>query len=161
MTPRQALTWTPEVVEVEPAAARQELFRELARNSQGEAGQPARQAVLFVMSTDGELVAAPGLDARADLLSGSPADAGQTHLLSFPSAGTAQWPEERRESLQGLSEREVAELVARSLLSAWSVRPRGVVQVDRAPGAVYAAAYVDGILRLNPSFLYLAASVGQ
>jgi hypothetical protein len=34
------------------------------------------------------------------------------------------------------------------------------VQVDKASGAPYAVAYVDGILRINPAFLYMAAAQG-
>jgi len=152
---RQVLTSSPELVELEPASARQELFRELARTSVIESGRPARQPVLFPISREGELVAAPGLDLRADLLQVQ--DVGLPLRLTFDARGD-RWPEDRRESLQGLSEREAVELVARSLLPLWGIQPTGSVQVDRVSGAPYAAAYVDGILRVNPSFLYLAAS---
>ena len=151
---RQALTNLPELLEFESPQARQELFREVARASLSEAGQVAHPAVLFPISVDGELRAAPGFDPRTDLLQAP--DAG-TYQLTFDSPGE-RWPEDRRELLQGLSEREVAELVARSLLSQWGIGPEGRIAVDRATGAPYAAAYVDGILRINPSFLYLAAS---
>ncbi|HEY8212296.1 MAG TPA: hypothetical protein VIG99_32660 [Myxococcaceae bacterium] len=155
---RQALTSPPELLEFEPLPARQEMFREMARASASEAGQAATASVLFPVSRGPEaLVAAPGFDARSDLLQAP--DAGQL-LLSFDPRGGERWPEDRRDSLMGLSEREAAELVARTLLSRWSVLPAGTVEVDRAVGAPYAAAYVDGILRLNPSLLYLAASVG-
>jgi hypothetical protein len=151
---RQALTGSPELLELESPSARQELFREVARTSLGEAGRPARQPVLFPISRGAELVAAPGLDGRVDLLQGAPV----ALQLTFDARGGDRWPEDRRESLQGLSEREAAELVARSLLALWGIQPAGAVQVDRASGAPYAVAYVDGILRVNPSFLYLAAS---
>jgi len=152
---RQVLTSSPELLELEAAPVRQDLFRELARTSISEAGRPARQPVLFPVSRDGELVAAPGFDSRMDLL--QVPDEALPLRLTFDARGD-RWPEDRRESLQGLSEREAAELVARSLLSLWGIQPSGPVQVDRASGAPYAAAYVDGILRVNPSFLYLAAS---
>lgn len=152
---RQAFTSPPELLEFEPLAARQEMFREMARAAQAEAGQAATASVLFPVSHGGDLVAAPGFESRLDLLQAS--DGGQL-LLSFDRG--ERWPEDRRESLMGLSEREVAELVARTLLSRWGMQPSGPVEVDRATGAPYAAAYVDGILRLNPSLLYLAASVG-
>jgi hypothetical protein len=152
---RQALTGSPELLELESVAARQELFREVARTSLGEAGRPAQQPVLFPVSRGAELVAAaPGFDARVDLLQGAPV----ALQLTFDTRGGERWPEDRRDSLQGLSEREAAELVARSLLQHWGIHPAGAVQVDRASGAPYAVAYVDGILRVNPSFLYLAAS---
>ena len=155
---RQALTSPPELLEFESLSARQEMFREMARASQSEAGQAATASVLFPVSHGSEqLVAAPGFEFQYDLLEAP--DAGQI-LLSFDPRGGERWPEDRRDSLMGLSEREAAELVARTLLTRWSVQPAGTVEVDRAPGAPYAAAYVDGILRLNPSLLYLAASVG-
>jgi hypothetical protein len=155
---RQALVSPPELLEFEPLSARQEMFREMARASESEAGQAATASVLFPVSRGAEsLVAAPGFDVRSDLLQAP--DAGQL-LLSFDPRGGDRWPEDRRDSLMGLSEREAAELVARTLLTRWSLQPAGTVEVDRASGAPYAAAYVDGILRLNPSLLYLAASVG-
>lgn len=155
---RQALISPPELLEFEPLTSRQEMFREMARASESESGQAATASVLFPVSRGNEaLVAAPGFDLRSDLLQAP--DAGQL-LLSFDPRGGERWPEDRRDSLMGLSEREAAELVARTLLVRWSVQPSGTVEVDRAVGAPYAAAYVDGILRVNPSLLYLAASVG-
>ena len=155
---RQALVSPPELLEFEPLSARKEMFREMARASESEAGQAATASVLFPVSHGADaLVAAPGFDVRSDLLQAP--DAGQLQL-SFDPRGGERWPEDRRDSLMGLSEREAAELVARTLLNRWSVQPSGAVEVDRATGAPYAAAYVDGILRLNPSVLYLAASVG-
>ena len=35
-----------------------------------------------------------------------------------------------------------------------------VLALTGASGAPYAVAYVDGILRINPAFLYLAAASG-
>lgn len=153
---RQALTSSPELLELESPAARQDMFREVARTSLAEAGHPARQPVLFPVSRGDELVAAPGFDAKADLLQAPSATV--PLQLTFDARGGDRWPEDRRDSLQGLSEREAAELVARSILSLWGIQPSGPIQVDRASGAPYAVAYVDGILRVNPSFLYLAAS---
>ncbi|MBX5482036.1 MAG: hypothetical protein IRZ16_09405 [Myxococcaceae bacterium] len=157
MTVKQALTSSTEVLEFETPASRQELFREIVRTSQAEAGRETNEPVLFPMSEGGRLVgAAPGLDPHADLLEAP--DAG--HPLQLVFNGRERWPEDRRDSLQGLSEREAAELVARSLLSHWGVSTDQEIVVERAPGAPYAAAYVDGMLRINPSFLYLAASFG-
>ena len=155
---RQVLTSAPELLEFESPSSRLELYREVARISETEAGQAAQALVLFPISQNGELVAAPGFEARTDLLQ-SP-DAGARLELSFDGRASERWPEDRRESLQGLSERESAELVARTLLSHWRIAPSGVVQVDRASGAPYAVAYVDGILRSNPAFLYMAAAQG-
>ena len=153
----QVLTGSPELVELENASTRQELFREVSRASLSQAGK-ATGAVLFPIVRNGQLIAAPGFEARADLLQ-SP-DAGEGLQLAFEGQA-ADWSVDRRESLQGLSEREAAELVARTLLARWNLHPTGAVQVARAPGAPYAAAYMDGILRVNPAFLYLAtAAVG-
>jgi hypothetical protein len=146
------------MLEFESPSTRLELYREVARLSTVESGQAAQALVLFPISQSGELVAAPGFEARTDLLQ-SP-DAGAPLQLSFDGRAGERWPEDRRESLQGLSEREAAELVARTLLAHWKIDPAGVVQVDRASGAPYAVAYVDGILRINPAFLYMAAAQG-
>lgn len=154
-TARQALSQTAEVMEFEAPSARQELFREIARVSQQEAGRETADPVLFPIIRDGRMFAAPALDPKADLLQAP--DAGQPLSLSFE--GRDLWPEDRRDALGGLSEREAAELVARTLLSYWGVEATDTVLVDRAAGAPYAAAWVDGILRINPAFLYMAASV--
>lgn len=156
---RQVLTAAPELLETESLPVRQELFREVARLSQSEAGRPAQALVLFPLSRGSAMVAAaPGLEPRMDLLQ-PPASGAATQLRLEGRAGE-RWPEDRRESLQGLSEREAAELVARTLLAWWRVKPAGMVQVERAWGAPYAVAYVDGILRINPAFLYMAAANG-
>lgn len=155
LTARQALTQSPEWVEFEAPSSRQELFKELARVSQLEAGQRPNDPVLFPLLRDGSLVAAPGFDVRMDLLQAP--DAG-VFQLDLGSRESEHWSQERRESLQGLSEREAAELIARSLLHLWKIEVDGPVKVDRVTGAPYAAAYVDGTLRLNPAFVYLAAT---
>jgi len=152
---RQALTSAPEAMEFEAPGARLTLFREMALWSQLESGRAATAEALFPLVQNGDVVSAPGLDAQADLFSS--ADAGQPYALAFESARD-RWPEDRRDGLQGLSEREAAELVARSLLFHWNLHPSGPVEVDRAAGAPYAAAYVNGILRINPAFIYLAAA---
>ncbi|MCI0572755.1 MAG: hypothetical protein L0Y66_18545 [Myxococcaceae bacterium] len=157
MTAQQALLLPPEQLEFEAPALRQELFRELSALSLREQGRSVESPVLFPLGVDGALVAAPGLEPRHDLLQAP--DAGAPLALTFDGSGE-RWPEDRRESLQGLSEREAAELVARTLLIHWGVTATGPVQVDRASGAPYAAAYLDGILRINPALLYLATSQG-
>lgn len=158
LSARQALTNPPEFVESESQATRLELYREVAKQSVVEAGQAAQALVLFPITRNSELLAAPGFDARMDLFQ-SP-DAGGGLQLVFDARYGERWPEDRREGLQGLSEREAAELVARTLLTHWGIQPESSVQVDRASGAPYAVAYVDGILRINPAFLYLAAAYG-
>jgi hypothetical protein len=154
---RAALTGAPEAVLAEPTASRADLFAEVARASLEESGRAAGPEVLFPIVQDGSAIAAPGFDPRTDLLAG--ADAGDPLWLNLDE-GTEPWPELRRPSLQGLSEKEAAELVARSLIARWDLHPHGEIAIERASGAPYAAAWADGVLRVNPSFLYLAAAVG-
>jgi len=149
----QALMGTAEWLEFEPASVRTELFRDIARQSQAQAG--AHGAVVFPMLVNGEFVGARALDTRIDLLAAT--DAGAPLLLTFDGRGE-RFSEDRRDAFQGLSEREAAELIARTLLSHWNVQPSGPVAVVRAPGAPYAAAWIDGELRLNPAFVYMAAA---
>jgi hypothetical protein len=148
----QALTGTAESLEFETVAVRHDLFRDLAKLSQGQAGHVG--AVVFPMLVNGEFVAAPALDARHDLLGAT--DAGGSLIFSFDRA--EPFADDRREAFQGLSEHEAAEQIARSLLQSWGVHPTGVVNVVRVAGAPYAAAWIDGELRLNPAFVYLAAA---
>lgn len=149
----QALTGTAEWLEFESPQVRVELFRDVARTSASQAGKHG--AVLFPIDVNGEFIAAPALELSTDLL-GS-ADAGGAFDLRFQSGGES-FSDDRRDAFQGLSEREAAEQIARSLLSLWNVQTSGAVNVVRAPGAPYAAAWIDGELRLNPAFVYMAAA---
>jgi hypothetical protein len=151
----QALTGTAEWLEFEAPTARSEMFRDVARTSQTQAGQPATGQMVFPMMVDGEFVAAPGIDPRMDLLMS--ADAGGSIQLSFDGRAD-RWSDDRRDSFQGLSEREAVELIARSLVQHWGVSRSNVIRVDRVAGAPYAAAYIDGILRVNPAFVYMATA---
>lgn len=153
VTSAQALTGTAEWLEFEAPQVRLELFRDVARQSSLQAG--SRGAVLFPMLVDGEFVAAPALELSADLL--GPGDAGAPLDLTFETRGD-RFAEDRRDAFQGLSEREAAEQIARSLITLWNLKPTGAVTVVRTPGAPYAAAWIDGQLRLNPSFVYMAAA---
>lgn len=153
VTSAQALTGTAEWLEFEAPQVRLELFRDLARQSSAQAG--SRGAVLFPILVGGEFVAAPALELSADLL--GPGDAGAPLDLTFETRGD-RFAEDRRDAFQGLSEREAAEQIARSLITLWNLKPTGPVTVVRTPGAPYAAAWIDGQLRLNPSFVYMAAA---
>lgn len=153
VTSTQALTGTAEWLEFEAPQVRVELFRDVARQSSQQAG--SRGAVLFPMLVGGEFVAAPALEAGADLM--GPGDAGAPIDLIFETRGD-RFAEDRRDAFQGLSEREAAEQIARSLIMLWNLKPTGAVTVVRTPGAPYAAAWIDGQLRLNPSFVYMAAA---
>jgi hypothetical protein len=154
---RTALTSNAEMLEFDTVASRQALYREAAQISLVEQGREAQQRVLFPVVRGGELLAAPGFSATTDLIH----EGQNAAQVAFTFDGSSdRWPEDRRESLQMLSEREAAELVARALLTWWNIQPAGSVQIDRASGVPYAVAYVDGIMSVNPAFLYLAASVG-
>lgn len=151
---RQVLLDPPEQVEALPAQARADLFRSLLRAS--GTGTPDGLLALFPVVQNGAVRAAPPLEGRLDLLDG--ADGGESLVLNLDGAVADRWPMDRREALQGLSERETAEIVARSLATRWGLRPRVALRVERAAGAPYAAAYAEGVLRLNPTLLYLAAA---
>ena len=151
---RQVLLEPPEQVEALPVQARADLFRSLLRES--GAGTPDGLLAVFPIVQDGTVRAAPPIDGRLDLLDLS--DGGEPLVVNMDSALADRWPLERRDALQGLSEREAAELVARSLAARWGLRPRAVLRVERAAGAPYAAAYAESVLRVNPALLYLAAA---
>ena len=151
----QALQNAPEATELEPLAVRQELLRELFRTAQLQAGQPLAGLSVFPVAQADRLEGAPSFDAHADLLQA--ADAGEAWQLVFEGKGE-RFGEDRRDSFQGLSEKETAELVARSLLHLWNLPAGGSVRVERVSGAPYAAAWVDGVLRLNPVLLQLATT---
>jgi hypothetical protein len=151
---RQALLEPPEQIEALPVQARAELFRSLLRAS--GAGTADGLLALFPVVQDGVVRAAPPLEGRLDLL--DLADGGEALVLNLDASLADRWPVERREALQGLSEREAAEIVARSLAMRWGLRPRAALRVERAAGAPYAAAYAEGVFRLNPTLLYLAAA---
>ncbi len=148
----QSLTSTAEWLEFEPVQVRVELFAEVVKLSAQQAG--TRGAVLFPLDQGGEFVAAPALAGDADLLA---AEAASAVELRFQSGGEG-FADDRRDAFQGLSEREAAEQIARSLLALWQVPVTGEVTVVRSAGAPYAAAWIDGELRLNPSFVYMAAA---
>ncbi|MFT3706556.1 MAG: hypothetical protein QM817_02705 [Archangium sp.] len=155
VTSSQALTGTAEWLEFESPQVRVELFRDVARRSASEAGMHG--AVLFPVMVNDEFIAAPALDTASDLLGASDAGANTAVDLVFEMKGD-RFAEDRRDAFQGLSEREAAELIARSLINLWGVKPSGPVTVVRMPGAPYAAAWIDGQLRLNPSFVYMASA---
>jgi len=151
---RQVLVEPPEQVEALSPQARADLYRSLLRES--GAGTPDGLLALFPIVQDGTVRAAPPIEGRLDLLDVS--DGGDPLVVNLDSALTDRWPLERREALQGLSEREAAELVARSLAVRWGLHPRAALRVERAAGAPYAAAYAESVLRVNPALLYLAAA---
>jgi len=155
-TLRWALTNDAERLEFASQPLLVDLFNEASRASKVDAASGQKHTAPFLIIQNGRSLAAPGFDVHTDLL--QPPDAGQPVQLTFGDRGEDRWPEDRRPGLGGLSEREAAEQVARSLLSLWGIQS-GIVQVVRAPNASFAAAYTeDDTLRLNPAFLYMAAA---
>ncbi len=152
---QQALSGMAEALEFESPQVRQELYRAILKTSQSQAGQVASGPVYFPVQQGQDFVAAPALDVRTDLLSGS--DAGHPAQLVMDNREES-WAEDRRESFQGLSEREAAEQVARSLIAIWGIESSEPIQVVRTSGTPYAAAWIDGTLRVNPAFVVMAAS---
>lgn len=149
---RQALTLQPERLAEASRAQRAAWLDELRRASHAEAGQPATAQSLFPLLLGDRAVSAPALE-PGELLSPSP-----SHPARLALDGRSGWGDQPEESLGGLTEREAADLVARALLAHWGIPSAVPVQLDRATGAPYAAAWVDGALRLNPAFVLLAAS---
>jgi hypothetical protein len=77
--------------------------------------------------------AAPPLEGRLDLLDVS--DGGEPLVLNLDATLSDRWPLERRDALQGLSEREAAELVARSLAARWGLAGRACRSGSSGPPA--------------------------
>jgi len=150
------LTSDAERLEFEPQPLLADLFNEAVRGSRTEAASGTKSTIPFLIIENGQSVVPPSFDPRTDLL--QPPDAGQPAQLTFGDRGEGRWPESRRAALGGLSEKEAAEQVARSLLWLWGIQNESTLVV-RAPNAPYAAAYTDdGTLLLNPAFLYMAAA---
>ena len=152
---QQALSGMAEALEFESPQVRQDLYRSILKTSEAQAGAVASGPVYFPLQRGQDFVAAPALDLHADLLSGS--DAGHPVQLIMDNREES-WAEDRRESFQGLSEREAAEQVARSLIALWAIESTEPIQVVRTSGTPYAAAWVDGTLRVNPAFVVMAAA---
>ncbi len=155
LTLSDALLGTPEALEMDVTTSRRDLFRELSRVSTQQAGTVAGQGVLFPIEHDNAFVAAPGLEATVDLVSVANASAASDLIID---SKADRWSDGRRPSLGGLSEREAAELLSRALIQSWGLHPTGPVRLERSQGAPWAAAWLGGILRLNPAFVSLAMS---
>ena len=152
---QQALSGMAEALEFETPQVRQDLYKSILKTSESQAGLVASGPVYFPMASGQMVIAAPAMDAKVDLLSGS--DAGNPVVLVMDNREES-WAEDRRESFQGLSEREAAELVARSLITLWGIESTDPIQVVRTSGTPYAAAWVDGTLRVNPAFVVMASA---
>jgi hypothetical protein len=144
----QALTQPAEWLEFEAPQVRKELLADVLKTSTTQVGSTG--AVLFPVQRNGEFKAGPSLTA-VDLLGNT--DSGDIHIVEI----SGQFSDDRREAFQGLSEREIAEQVARSLLAEWNISSKEIIRVARTPASGWAVAFVENELRINPAFLYLAA----
>lgn len=150
-TSQSALAAPLDELEVKSARERSVLFNEALRQSaaQARAGL-ADGPALFAMERGGRLFALALPSARALLTGGS---------VSIDLASSRDpWPQDLRIGLLGRSERELAKNAAEALIGLLGVSPEAPVVVEREGGAPFAAAFVDGRLRLNPALLYLAAA---
>ena len=148
---RAALYASSEELTVTPIPDRSRLYDALGVVASDEATRAVRDApVLFPMAGEQGILAAP-FNPSLDLLK-PPVSAPDVELID----GQEKWSDDLQPGLLGATEREIANLVARSLLAQWKVTGR--VTVVRSSGFPYAAAFVDGQLRLNPAVLYLAVA---
>lgn len=148
---RAALFASADELAVTPETDRGRLYDEMTSLAAGEATKQEQDApVLFPIASGERLVAAPFAH-DVDLL--KPHDsAPAVDLAETPE----RWSEEPDPALTGASERDLATAVSRSLLEMWSVTER--TTVVRSPAVPFAAAWVDGRLRVNPALLYLVAA---
>ncbi len=151
-TASQALTGTAEWLEFEAPPYAQPSCS-ASRPKPSRSSRPARPGpVLFPMVHDGEFVAGPALDPQARP---APApDAGARSAGSPSTAAATSSSDDRRDAFQGLSEREAAELIARSLLQHWGVQPTGPVVVDARHRSAVRRRLGGRHPALNPSFVY-------
>ena len=104
--------------------------------------------VVFPVEREGHLKAAV-LPTAAELLAGDP------ELVELDGSADP-WPVDPHEVLGGASERELAARIAGALAAGAGLVGRPPVERDLE--APYAAAIVEGQVRLNPALVYLAAA---
>jgi len=145
----KALLSSSEMLEYESLHLRQLLWEELLSQAQEQACQPSLQP-LFPTFTSAGFVAKEGPSQWSP-------------CLEAPGALSLKLDERReafsdipREEWRGLSERDIARCLALHLLSQWHIQ--GEVSLQKVAKSPYAAAYVEGSLRLNSAFVLLAAS---
>jgi uncharacterized protein (TIGR03382 family) len=149
----EALGAGSEELDFASPAARARLFGLVEAQSRAQAAAPAPDSpAVFAVEVSSSLLPAP-LPTAAALRAGAAA-------LVDLEASEDPWPREPRAGLLGASERDAARAASSALAEALSLGGRTLV-VERAAGAPYAAAWVQGKLRLNPALLYLAAGVAQ
>jgi len=145
----KALVSPSEMLEYESLLARQTLWEELLSQAQVQALGPSHVQPLFPIFTTTGFVAKEG-PAELNCLKESP------ELVLKWDERRAAWNDAPKEEWRGLSERDIARCLALSLLAQWQIK--GEVSLQKVAKSPYAAAYVEGSLRLNPSFVSLAAA---
>jgi hypothetical protein len=150
-TSQNALAAPLDDLEFKGARERSRIFNEALRESAAQArAELADGPALFAMERGGRLFALALPSSRALLTGGAVA----VDLAS----SRDPWPQDLRIGLLGRSELELAKNAASALVGLLGVLPEAPVVVEREGGAPFAAAFVDGKLRLNPALLYLAAA---
>lgn len=147
-TPRNALASAPEELDLTSSEVRARLYGELLRQSEAQArAELTDEPAWFAVAREHQLVARTLPFA---LFAGGPA------TVDVESSQDP-WPDEPRASLGGLSERDLAIRAGATFVRVLRIPPAEPVIVERAPGAPFAAAWLEGRLRLNPALIYLAA----
>jgi hypothetical protein len=147
----KALVSPSGMLEYELSSTRQALWEELLAQAQEQATHPSHAQPLFPIFMSTGFVAKEG---PAELLHCFEAEA--LELVLKWDERRESWSDIPREDWRGLSERELARCLALSLLTQWQIK--GEVSLQKVPRSPYAAAYVEGSLRLNPAFVSLAAA---
>jgi len=146
----KALASPPEMLEYEALSTRQALWEELLAQAQEQALGPSPVQPLFPIFTSTGFVAKQG---PLELLHCPENPAGLVLKLD---ERRESWSDTPKENGRGLSEKKLARCLALSLLTQWQIK--GEVNLQKVTRSPYAAAYVEGSLRLNPSFVSLAAA---
>jgi len=145
----KALVSPPEILEYESASARHILWEELLAQAQEQALGTSHVQPLFPIFTSTGFVAKEGPAKLGNCFESS-------ELVLKLDERREAWSDTPREAWRGLSESDVARCLALSLLAQWHIQ--GEVLLQKVAKSPYAAAYVEGSLRLNPAFVSLAAT---
>jgi hypothetical protein len=146
----RALVSPAQMLEYEPLNARQTLWEELLAQAQEQALGTSHVQPLFTLFTSTGFVAKEGPAVLDNCFDESPD-------LTLKLDGRKEaWSDTPREDWRGLSESDMARCLASALLTQWGIQ--GEVSLQKVAKSPYAAAYVEGSLRLNPSFVSLSAA---
>jgi len=152
----KALVSPVEILEYEALSTRQALWEELLGQAREQAQGPSHVQPLFPLLMPEGFVAAEGPLELAHCLNVELSKEEPLEVVLKVDERRERWSDIPREEWRGLSERELAHCLALSLLAQWQMK--GEVHVQKVPRSPYAAAYIEGSLRLNPAFVSLAAA---